>query len=179
MQPLESSADVVAFWKSAGFKKWFSKDEAFDATFRDVCGELHQRAKHGKLEAWLETADGALALILLLDQFPRNAFRNTSQMFATDALARDYARRAIAQGLDRQVDAELRMFFYLPYEHSENLDDQNKSVMLHEALGFTEYAIQHRDIIQRFGRFPHRNAILGRPSTAAEQAFLDSGGFSG
>ena len=112
-------------------------------------------------------------------EIPRNAFRDTAQMFATDALARDYAAHAIAQGFDRQVDPDLRMFFYLPYEHSENLDDQHKSVALHETIDFKEYAVEHRNIIQRFGRFPHRNAVLGRPSTAAEQAYLDAGGFSG
>ncbi|MBK9069857.1 MAG: DUF924 domain-containing protein [Myxococcales bacterium] len=179
MPQLETSDDVIAFWQDAGFSKWFTKDEVFDATFRESCLTLHQRAATGQLDAWQSTANGALALILLFDQFPRNAFRNTAQMFATDAMARDYAARALAQGFDNQVQPALRMFFYLPFEHSENLDDQHRSVALHEAIDFKEYAVQHRDIIQRFGRFPHRNAVLGRPSTAAELAYLEAGGFAG
>lgn len=117
--------------------------------------------------------------MILLDQFPRNAFRGSARMFATDGQARDVASRAIDAGHDRAVAPELRMFFYLPFEHSESLDDQDRSVALHEAIGFTKYAIEHRDIIQRFGRFPHRNAVLGRESTPEERAFLEGGGFSG
>ena len=119
------------------------------------------------------------ALVLLLDQFPRNAFRDTVRMYATDPMARDVANAAIERGYDNLVDPQLRFFFYLPFAHSESLADQDRSVELHERIAFTEHAIGHRDIVKRFGRFPHRNGILGRPSTAEELAFLKEGGFGG
>jgi uncharacterized protein (DUF924 family) len=132
-----------------------------------------------RLDSWSETASGTLALVILLDQFPRNAFRDTPHMFATDPLARFFASSALAHGLDEHVPADLRPFMYMPFMHSEDIDDQERSVELQARLGNTEYAVLHRDIIRRFGRFPHRNAVLGRDSTPEEQAFLDSGGFSG
>jgi uncharacterized protein (DUF924 family) len=176
---LTTPDQVVAFWRDSGPQRWFAKDPAFDRDFLAKCGELHEQAAAGGLEVWLRAATPALALVLLLDQFPRNAFRDSPRMFATDALARTCAAAAIAAGFDTQVEAALRMFFYLPLEHSESLADQERSVQLHEAIGFTQYAIEHRDIIRRFGRFPHRNRVLGRPSTAEEQAFLEQGGFGG
>lgn len=179
LEALHEPAQVVAFWRDAGPPRWFSKDTAFDAEFRARCLALHERAAARELEPWLDTPEGALALVLLLDQLPRNAFRDSPRTFATDPLAREYADAAIARGHDAQVDPKLRFFFYLPFEHSEDMVDQERSVALHQAIGFEEYALHHRDIIRRFGRFPHRNRVLGRESTQAELAYLAEGGFGG
>jgi uncharacterized protein (DUF924 family) len=176
-----SAFAVLAFWREAGPAKWFKKDPAFDADFRHRFLNGHEAAARGDLDDWAGTADGALALLILLDQFPRNAFRGTERMFATDGKALEIARRAIAAGFDQQVDKELRNFFYLPLMHSESLPDQQRAVALTEALAGDEhrFALMHRDIIEKFGRFPHRNALLGRSTTREEQAFLDEGGFAG
>ncbi len=172
--------DVVGFWRAAGMEKWFGKDPAFDRDFRERFLALHERAAAGELEAWNASPEGALALMILLDQFPRNAFRDTPRMYATDALARRYADAAVSAQLDRQVELDLRRFFYLPFSHSESLVDQERSVTLHEErLGSLARSAHHRDIIRRFGRFPHRNAILGRTSSAEERAYLEAGGFQG
>lgn len=135
----------------------------------------------GELAGWLTTSHGALALVLLLDQFPRNAFRGTPRMYQTDALAREIAAAGIAAGHDRSVEEKLRLFFYLPFGHSEDLTDQERSVALTSDLGQPNlsHAERHRDIVRRFGRFPHRNPILGRAMTEEEQKFLDEGGFAG
>jgi uncharacterized protein (DUF924 family) len=174
-------ADVLAFWREAGPAKWFKKDAAFDAQFRERFLAGHEAAVRGELQDWLGSADGALALLILLDQFPRNAFRGSERMFASDAQALEVARRALAAGFDQQVDQALRNFFYLPLMHSESLPDQQRAVALTEPLGADahRFALLHRDIIERFGRFPHRNAVLGRATTPQEQAFLDDGGFAG
>jgi uncharacterized protein (DUF924 family) len=174
-------ADLIGFWRAAGFERWFEKDEAFDAAFRDRYLALHEAAARGDLDGWAESADGALALILLLDQFPRNAFRGTARMYATDPAALDIARKAVAAGFDTTIDPELRVFVYLPFEHSENLADQERCVALSASLGgeVRKASLEHLDIIQRFGRFPHRNEILGRETTPEEKAFLEAGGFSG
>jgi len=184
MIPVEMPADAVAvvqFWKAAGPKQWFAKDDDFDRDFRERFLTLHERAARGELDHWLESATAALALILLLDQFPRNAFRGTPRMYATDELALHHANRAIARGYDRQLEPELQLFFYLPLGHSESLADQERCVALNERFGpeLAKHAIGHADIVRRFGRFPHRNAILGRPSSEAELAFLNEGGFAG
>ena len=173
--------DVIAFWRDAGPSRWFKKDEAFDRSFRDRFLLTHESAARGELDGWMGSAEGALALCLLLDQFPRNAFRGTPRMFATDAKAREVARAAIDAGFDAQVDAPLRPFFYLPFMHSERLEDQDLCVQLSGRTdeGTQRFARLHRDIIARFGRFPHRNAVLGRTTTPQEQQFLDAGGFSG
>jgi uncharacterized protein (DUF924 family) len=174
-------ADVLAFWREAGPKRWFRKDEAFDADFRSRFQHCHEAAMRGELDGWAADAEGALALLILLDQFPRNAFRGSARMFESDAKARDIARAAIAAGFDTPVEADLRNFFYLPFMHSENLADQDRAVELTRTLGDDplRYAVLHRDIIARFGRFPHRNAVLGRVTTPEEQRFLDDGGFAG
>jgi uncharacterized protein (DUF924 family) len=179
--PDPSPAEVVAFWKAAGPKKWFAKDAAFDAEIRDRFLETHFAAARRELDGWAVTAEGALALLILLDQFPRNLFRGSGHAFATDPLARGYATSALEAGFDRDYPQELRCFFYLPLEHSERLEDQERSVLLTADLSDNDrrYAIIHRDIIARFGRFPHRNACLGRATTEEEQAFLDAGGFAG
>lgn len=173
--------DVVRFWTQAGSKQWFAKDPAFDREFHDRFIDTHFAAARREQDGWLASPDGALALLLLTDQFPRNAFRGTAHMYATDPLARHFARQALALGHPQAVDLSLRLFFYLPFAHAENLQDQQLSVALHEALGpsWVSHAYGHRDIVQRFGRFPHRNALLGRETTPEEQAFLDAGGFAG
>ncbi|MGS1010752.1 DUF924 family protein [Achromobacter anxifer] len=173
--------EVVAFWLDAGPQQWFSKSAEFDAAFRARFEAAHVAAAARQLDAWLDDANGALALMVLLDQFPRNAYRGTAHMFATDPLAQYCADRAIAAGHDLAVDPQLRQFFYLPFEHAENLAAQNRAVALMEPLDADSlrWAVLHRDIIKRFGRFPHRNAALGRQTTQAEQEFLDSGGFAG
>ncbi|RYF41965.1 MAG: DUF924 domain-containing protein [Comamonadaceae bacterium] len=179
--PSTTAAEVVQFWREAGPSRWFKKDTAFDADFRARFLAAHEQAAQGGFDHWAATAEGSLALLILLDQFPRNAFRGTARMFATDAQALAIARRAVDAGLDQQVDQELRNFIYLPFMHSESLADQERVVALTQPLGPEPYrfAILHRDIIARFGRFPHRNAQLGRATTAEEQVFLDEGGFAG
>jgi uncharacterized protein (DUF924 family) len=176
-----SADEILQFWRAAGPQRWFKQDDGFDAEFRERFLPAHEAAAAGALDAWSARADGALALVLLLDQFPRNAFRDTPRMYATDALARDAARAAIARGFDRQVEAPLRRFFYLPFMHSEHLPDQERSVDLNRTEGdeALRYALHHREIVTRFGRFPHRNAVLGRKSTAQEEQFLAEGGFRG
>lgn len=171
---------VVAFWKEAGPAKWFAKDDAFDADFRRRFHDAHVAAARRELDEWIETPEGALALLILLDQFPRNCFRGTAHQFATDPLALMFAREAAARGHHRAFEPELRNFVLLPFEHSERIEDQDRYMEL--AVGDAElekWGRIHRDIIVRFGRFPHRNAALGRETTAEEQAFLDSGGFGG
>jgi uncharacterized protein (DUF924 family) len=174
--------DVLGFWRSAGPKKWFTKSDAFDSAIRLKFEPVHQAAARGEYDAWAKSAEGALALLLLLDQFPRNLYRGSGHAFATDGKARAVARTAVAAGFPRQVEPELRQFFLLPFEHSEDLADQDLAVALATELDDADclkWARIHRDIIAQFGRFPHRNAALGRETTAPEQAFLDDGGFSG
>ena len=180
-QALATTDTVVEFWREAGPNLWFAKDPAFDRRFRERFAAEHAAAARGELASWTETPQGALALIILLDQYPRNAFRGTPRMYATDALAREYADDAIARGLDQQVAASMRLFVFLPFGHSENEADQARSVKLAEQLGepSLSHARGHQAIVRRFGRFPHRNAILGRASTAEELSFLAAGGFAG
>ncbi len=171
--------DVIDFWRDAGQAKWFNGGQAFDAACRDRFLDAHHAAARREHEDWMQSAEGALALLILLDQIPRNVFRDSGHAFATDPLALHYANRAVDAGFDQQVDAELRAFVYLPFEHSEAIDDQRRSVALFEPLGnaeYTKYAIAHLDVIERFGRFPHRNRALGRINTPEEQAWLDAGG---
>ncbi len=178
---LPTPADIVAFWRAAE-PHWFSKDAAFDRRFHDTYLAAHEAAAAGRLDAWASDADGALALLVLLDQFPRNSFRDTPRMYATDPQALAIAKRAIADGLDLAVTPPLNLFFYLPLSHAETLADQQQAVRLNEdrlPAEFARHAREHRDIVERFGRFPHRNAILGRTSTDEEKAFLAAGGFKG
>lgn len=172
---------LVDFWRQAGPACWFTRDDAFDARCAQYL-PLHLSASRRELAHWAGTATGALALVLLLDQIPRNAYRGSAHAYATDGLARRYADEAIDAGFDAEVDPALRVFFYLPLEHSESLDDQRRSVELHARLEGEDaghWAQLHLDLIERFGRFPHRNAALGRTTTAEEQAYLDAGGFAG
>lgn len=172
---------ILQFWRDAGPQKWFKKDAAFDTVFREQFFEAHQAAARRELAHWMDRADSALGLLLLLDQYPRNAFRGTAHMFATDPLARFYARQMIDRGLDRQIEIGLRAFCYLPFEHSEDADDQRLAVELCQTLDpeTARFARLHAEIIERFGRFPHRNEALARTSTEAEKSFLAEGGFAG
>ncbi|MFY9512713.1 MAG: DUF924 family protein [Rubrivivax sp.] len=179
--PAEASA-VVDFWVRAGEAGyWFAKDAAFDRTFRERFLSLHEAAARRELDGWADTAGGALALLILLDQFPRNAFRGTGHMYATDGLARRFARTALDAAHMQEVEPSMRLFFCLPFAHSERLEDQDLSVELNTQLGpeARRHAEDHRDIVKRFGRFPHRNPMLGRESTPGEAEFLRNGGFAG
>jgi uncharacterized protein (DUF924 family) len=174
-------AGILAFWRDAGPDRWYTSDDAFDA---EVCRRflgLWQNAAAGELSSWETSDDGALALVIVLDQFPRNMFRGDIRTYASDPQARGVAHRAIDRGVDARIDPALREFLYLPLMHSEHLPDQLRCIELSRAAGHAEnlkWAEHHADIIRRFGRFPHRNSILGRATTADEQAFLDEGGFS-
>ena len=173
--------EVVRFWQDAGPQLWFAKNPEFDRRFRERFLALHEAAACGGLAGWTASPYGSLGLLLLLDQFPRNAFRGTPRMYGTDAMARTRARAAIAAGHDQTVPVDLRLFMYLPFGHSEEIADQDRSVALSLSLGepHLAHAEHHRGIVRRFGRFPHRNAILGRETTPEEQRFLDEGGFAG
>lgn len=172
--------EVVRFWRSA-HADWFSHDPSFDSRFRNRFLHLHLSAARRELDHWTDTPAGSLALLVLLDQFPRNAFRGTAHMYATDALARYFARQAQSTAHMDAIDADLRLFFCLPFAHSEDEGDQDLSVKLNARLGqpWLAHAEGHRDIIRRFGRFPHRNPLLGRETTPQERTFLDLGGFAG
>jgi uncharacterized protein (DUF924 family) len=175
-------ADILKFWREAGRDRWYKRDDAFDAEVRLRFSELWRKAAAGELSSWETTDDGALALTIVLDQFPRNMFRNDAQTYASDRQAREVAGRAIDRGTDARIDPVLLEFLYMPFMHSEHLPDQLRCVELFRGTANTEnlgYAEQHADIVRRFGRFPHRNRILGRETTPQEQAFLDAGGFSG
>jgi uncharacterized protein (DUF924 family) len=176
----EASA-VVSFWREAGPSLWFAKDPAFDQRFRERFLSLHEAAMRGELMPWMRSEQGALALMILLDQFPRNAFRGTPRMYASDGLARVLADAAIRAGHDQRIEPDLRLFMYLPFGHSELLADQQRSLELTRSLGEpnSSHAQRHHDIVKRFGRFPHRNSILGRTMRPEEQRFLDEGGYSG
>jgi uncharacterized protein (DUF924 family) len=176
-----SPATVLAFWRAAGPDKWFAKDAAFDADIREMFLATYETAAAGAL-AWDGHPEGALALVIVLDQFPRNMFRDSARAFAADPIARTVAAHAIARGFDQKVELAERSFFYLPFEHSEALADQERCIALNRASGDADalkWAELHADIIRRFGRFPHRNAVLGRTTTPEERVFLDGGGFAG
>jgi uncharacterized protein (DUF924 family) len=179
---IATPADVLAFWRAAGPKKWFAKDDAFDAEISERFRATYDEAARGGLSDWEATPEGALALTIVLDQFPRNMFRHDARAFATDTAAHAVADRALTRGFDQKLPSNDRPFLYLPFEHSELMADQERSLALCRALGDAQtlhWAELHADIIRRFGRFPHRNAVLGRTTTPAEQAYLDNDGFTG
>ncbi len=180
MQPC-NPLEVVQFWIDAGPGSWFRKDAAFDDRFRERFAAAHEAAAHAELDDWLSDAGGALALLILLDQYPRNSFRGTARMFATDDKALAIAKQSIVLGYDATAAPSLRLFFYTPFIHSEKIEDQDRALELYALLGedTARHAHIHRDIIARFGRFPHRNPLLGRETTSEEQQFLDNGGFAG
>lgn len=178
------AADLLALWFSERVRPlWFNSTREFDRELRERYLDCYRAAAAGELKSWEETPAGALALVILLDQFPLNAFRGRPESFAGEAAAREVAGRAIDRGFDRELEDERKAFLYLPFMHSESLPDQDRSVALYEAAGLTEnlsFARHHRELIRRFGRFPHRNEILGRESTPAETEYLDSkGAFAG
>jgi uncharacterized protein (DUF924 family) len=177
----EEARTLVDFWRDAGQVKWFAKDPAFDVEFRDRFAVAYCQAAQGALATWTASAEGALALALLLDQYPRNSFRGTPWMYATDPMARLVAEQALALGHWSRVPADVAMFLLLPFGHSERPEDQERSVTLAEAFvpGSAEHARHHRDVVRRFGRFPHRNAILGRTTTPEEATYLANGGYPG
>ena len=180
---------IVVFWFGAPGSaeslrrpdQWFKADTEFDREIRDSFGADYEAAAAGRHADLAATADGSLALIVLLDQFPRNMFRGSAKAFATDATALDLARGSVERGFDRGMPPERRQFLYMPYQHTEDLAIQHRSIELFTDLNYMtclDHAIQHRDIIARFGRFPHRNAALGRTSTAEEIDFLKQPGSS-
>lgn len=170
--------EVLEFWFAEDVRPlWFGSTPAFDARVRERFLPVWEAAAEGRLQDWRDTPEGALALAIVLDQFPLNMFRGTARAFATEALSREVADHAIRQGWDRDMVDIRRGFLYLPFMHSESLTDQDRSVQLYSDAGLTDslrWAEHHREIIRRFGRFPHRNEPLGRVSTAAETAWLQS-----
>lgn len=166
--------DVIAFWFADPARAW-TKDPAFDAEIRARFSALHEAIERGEHLEWRDTPRGALAYVIVLDQFSRNMFRDSPRMFASDARALEVARASIERGLDQALPPDQRAFLYLPFMHSEARADQDRSVELFRSLGIANslrYAELHRDIVQRFGRFPHRNALLGRTTTDEEREFL-------
>ncbi len=173
--------EVLAFWFAEGRNKvWFVKDEAFDVATRASLGALFERAAAGRLDHWMESGRGCLTLVILLDQVSRNLFRNDPRAYATDEKARLVTHHALRAGLDEGLSQPERLFLYLPLEHSESLRDQTLCCDLIERLdedpNWHIYALRHREVIERFGRFPHRNAVLGRRSTPEEEDFLAQNG---
>jgi uncharacterized protein (DUF924 family) len=176
---------VLDFWfKEAGPEKWFARSAAFDEEVRARFADAHQAAARGRFADMLETPRGCVALCILLDQVPRNIFRDSPRAFGSDAEAREIARHAIESGfdLDPSLSDEMRLFLYTPFEHSETVEDQRLSVSLigerMDNAEYRKYAERHRNIIERFGRFPHRNVVLGRDTTPEEAAFLNEKGSS-
>ncbi len=178
---MSNAADVVAFWEGAGPEKWYVQDDAFDQEIRDKFGADWRTAHDGGLRHWAVDAVGALGLVILLDQFPRNMFRDDPRAFATDAIALEVSGQMIANGWDREIEGDMRQFVYMPFMHSEDMAHQDICVDLMESRmdeGNNDvHARAHREIIKRFGRFPYRNGPLDRGMTAEEQAFIDEGGY--
>jgi len=171
-------SDPVRFWFSEEVRaRWFLSTPEFDASIRRQFGGVWEAARRGELDHWAEIPEGALALVIVLDQFPLNMFRGEAKSFSTEGQARAIAERVIQAGWDRQMDDAARAFLYLPFMHSESLTDQDRSVELYRAAGLVDslrWAEHHRGIIRRFGRFPHRNEALGRESTPEEILWLAS-----
>jgi uncharacterized protein (DUF924 family) len=177
--------NVLEFWfgdppANEAREMWFKSGPELDEDIRARFLDTHTLVKSGGFDAQAKTAEDFLAAVIVLDQFPRNMFRGTAEAFATDGLAREWSDRAIAAGHHLAVPApHMRIFFYLPFEHSEDLADQKKCLQLCQEMGhenYTLYAQKHLDVIAQFGRFPHRNAFLGRTSTPEEEEYLSKPG---
>ncbi|MDN5569373.1 MAG: DUF924 domain-containing protein [Paracoccus sp. (in: a-proteobacteria)] len=173
---IKTADDVLAFWFSDAMQPyWFAKSDQIDAQITQDFADTYQAAHDGQLDGWMDSADDALALVIVLDQFPRNMFRGSPRSFESNDLALAHARTALDKGYDQQQAPTRRQFLYLPFMHSEDLADQTRAVELYEALGnqhSLHFAREHRDIVAKFGRFPHRNAVLGRDDTPEEADFL-------
>lgn len=178
---MTQAADVLAFWEQAGPEKWYEKDDAFDQAIRDQFGAAWQEAHDGGLRDWAVDASSALGLVILLDQFSRNMFRDDPRAYATDDFALEVSGQMIANGWDREITGLIRQFVYMPFMHSEEMAHQDICVDLMdtrmEGSKNALHARVHREIIKRFGRFPYRNGPLGRDMTPEEQAFVDDGGY--
>lgn len=178
----DTKAAILRFWfEESSPAQWFQKNPDFDQAIRTRFASDYELAAAGIFDGWQDTPEGCLALCLLLDQFPRNMFRDSPRAFATDFKALGFARHAVEKRFDQLMPPVRRRFLYLPFEHSEDMDDQNRSVAFFQSMqkddpvGY-EYAVRHRDVISRFGRFPHRNAVLNRASTPDEEAYLAAPG---
>ena len=175
MAPKDRITDVLAFWfHDHGESDWFAQSDEFDLIIRDRFSDLHADAKSGKLSSWRDTPEGRLAEIIILDQFSRNMFRGMAESFACDNRALELAKQAIKEGDDQKLDYRMRPFIYVPFMHSESPSDHEEAMQLYEALGNEEnlkFERLHKDVIERFGRYPHRNKMLGRVSTTAEKNF--------
>ena len=173
---------VLSFWfEEHGPEQWFTVEVTFDEAVRELFGALQARAADGELADWRQTARGALAEIIVLDQFSRNLYRGEARAFAYDAIALDVAKEALVKGFDQALSETERVFLFLPFEHSGSAEDQKTSVELYATLSdhsFLEWAEKHKAVIDRFNRYPHRNAALGRESTVEEVAFLQEEGSS-
>jgi uncharacterized protein (DUF924 family) len=175
-------AEIVAFWREAGYDRWYGRDDAFDAEVRQHFLETWQKAAAGELSSWEGSDEGALALVIVLDQFPRNLFRGDALTYSSDALAREVAGRAIDRRVEARIESALRQFLYLPFMHSEHLPDQLRCIELLQRDSDAEslkYAHGHADIIRRFGRFPHRNRMLGARPPPTSRPFWTRAGFPG
>jgi len=170
--------DILDFWFAEDMRsKWFASTPQLDAAIKEQFESVWEAAVNGELDDWLSSPDGCLALAIILDQLPLNMFRGTAKSFASEAKSREIAQHAIDQGYDKQIDPTRLAFLYMPFMHSENLADQDLSVALFEAAGLENnlrFAKHHRELVRRFGRFPHRNAILGRANTPQEIDYLNS-----
>ena len=179
---LKDPMEILSFWWNAGVERWFVKNDEFDLQIVDNFTNTYEAAEKGELDHWIESPHSAMALLILLDQFPRNMFRDSPRAFATDEKALSIAQTTLDKNYYLAYPANIRSFYFLPFEHSEEMWAQDISVEYFRKFGDTDghlYALIHMDIIRRFGRFPHRNKTLGRESTEAELEFLSSGGFSG
>ena len=184
-RPEATPEEVLEFWfRREGYREfrevWFTKDPEYDREIRDRFESVYEKAAVGELESWKNEARSCLALILVLDQFSRNIFRGDARMYAADEMALAAVRHAVEHAYDRELSPYERLFLYLPFEHSEDLEDQRRSVELFRGLAaemgsedLLAYAVRHEEIIERFGRFPHRNEILGRATSPEEAEFLE------
>lgn len=182
MSKLAKPEDILAFWfEESAPKQWFSKDEEFDGNIKNRFGDTVTAALSGQLDGWADDLDGCLALIIVLDQFTRNIFRDTPRAFSGDEMALALSLRCVERGYLDHDNQDYRHFMLMPMMHSEDIGIQDRSLPLFAAAASEltyDYAVKHRDIVARFGRFPHRNAILGRPSNDEELAFLEQPGSS-